>query len=371
MGNSSSKIDNDIRTEDQIDQISDMEDESDPIKIDQNSHLTDIISAKENLDYEYIVFSGGGIKGDSFCGALDVLNKLDVLNHNIIKGFAGASAGSIVATLLAIGYTPAEIKEIMLGLNMTDLIDGTTSYIREGLNFAESYGLVPGTFMHQFLGKLIKDKTGSDDYTIEQLFEEKKIKLVIVTTDMNMGKSRYFYPGNPIDSDSKIPIRQAVRMSVGIPFLFEPVIHLNNYHVDGGVLDNYPIHVFDGEYPGDLNAKNNTVKPNPKVLGLRIVSEPNQTGGSTSSSDQNERTKIDSLIQYGVSFISAFMAENNRRELTPANELRTIRIITPYYPLTTFTISTAAKNELIECGTCATSNFFQSHLEKNNKIAPI
>src|SRR5208282_2448020 len=129
---------------------------------------------------------GGGIKGISYCGALEVLEKLDILNANLIKGFAGSSAGSIIASLLAIGYTPKEITDIMLGLNMADMTDGTVSYVREGLNLAESYGLVPGNFMYDFLGKLIKDKTGSSDYTIEQLFVDKKIKLAIVTTDMNM-----------------------------------------------------------------------------------------------------------------------------------------------------------------------------------------
>jgi len=345
-------------------QISDLENNSDPVKIDTD--YLDIIRAKEHLNYEYIVFSGGGIKGISYCGALDILEKLDILNKNMIKGFAGASAGSIVATLLAIGYSPKEITNIMIGLNMTDMVDGSISYIREGWNLAESYGLIPGKFMYKFLGKLIKDKTGSKNYTIEQLFLDKKIKLVIVTTDMNMARSRYFYPDSPVESDRNIPIRQAIRMSVGIPFLFEPVLHLNNYHVDGGVLDNYPIHVFDGTSPDDMAAKNNTVNPNPKVLGLHIISEMNTaTNMDINVSDQNSRSDINSFMTYSMSFISAFMAENNRRDLTAFNELRTIRIVTPYYPLTTFTISDTDKNILIECGKKATENFFLAHLENN------
>ena len=73
--------------------------------------------AKANKDYEYIVLSGGGIKGISYCGALDVLDKYDILydedGKSKIKGFAGTSAGSIVVALLAVGYNPTELKKVM------------------------------------------------------------------------------------------------------------------------------------------------------------------------------------------------------------------------------------------------------------------
>ncbi len=270
---------------------------------------------------------------------------------NKIKGYAGTSAGSIIAALLAIGYTPGQMTDIMFGLNMLDMADGSTSYFREGVNFVKYYGMVPGKFAHEFLGKIIEEKTGSADYTIEQLYLEKGIKLVIVGTDMNMSKSRYFYPDNPIESDRKISIRQAVRISVGIPFLFEPVLHQNNYHVDGGVLDNYPIHVFDGDFPGDRKAITNMCVPNPKVLGLHIVMEDDV---------KNDRIDIDCVFHYSMSFIHTFMAENNRRSITKTNAHRTIQIVTPNYPVASFVINDENKKLLIDIGQHATEDFFNS-----------
>jgi predicted acylesterase/phospholipase RssA len=329
-----------------------------------NPDLDSVLKAKEKLDYEYIVFSGGGTKGVSYCGALEILSKLNVIGSNI-KGFAGTSAGSMMAGLLAVGYTTAELTDLMLELNFEDFVDGQTSYIREGLNLIETYGLVPGKFLHEFLGKLIEKKTGSADYTIQQLYDDKKIKLVIVCTDMNLSRSRYFYPDSPVEADRNIPIRQAIRMSAGIPFMFEPIIHDSNYHVDGGMLDNYPIHVFDGAYPGDINAKNNITKPNSKVLGFHVSSEETYDPSSIlTGGEKDGRIKINSFLHYGSSFINAFMNENERRAITEANELRTIKIVTPYISLTTFAMTLEQKQSLIELGKTATSKFFLTHLEK-------
>ena len=360
MGNKASGTNNNLSMEQRIIEL---EIENQKLKSDLSQtggNLSDIALAKENLDYEYIVFSGGGIKGISYCGALQALDKLDILNKKMIKGFAGTSAGSISAAMLAIGYTVAELTDIMLKINTNDLVDGQTSYLREGLNFVQTYGLVPGAYVYDLLGKLIADKTGSADYTIEQLYSDKQIKLVIVSTDMNYAKSRYFYPGNPIEVDSKVSIRQAVRMSMGIPFMFEPILHNGSYMVDGGVLDDFPIHVFDGAYPGDLDAKNNLLKPNPKVLGLQLVSVPASKMDLTNLTTDidNHRTDITSLLQYSTAFISAFMAENDRRELTAANSLRTIRIITPYYSMTTFSITESDKSILVDCGRVCAESFF-------------
>ncbi len=76
----------------------------------------------------YLCFEGGGGKGSVYCGALMALEKLGILPittafqdpkgslDNQIKGISGASAGSITAFLVALGYTGAEsFKVIMRG----------------------------------------------------------------------------------------------------------------------------------------------------------------------------------------------------------------------------------------------------------------
>ncbi|MFT8709395.1 MAG: patatin-like phospholipase family protein, partial [Sporolactobacillus sp.] len=66
-----------------------------------------------------IVFSGGGVKGFAFVGAIDQLERAGFQ----FKRAAGTSAGAIVAALLAAGYTSAEMKELMETMDTSQLID--------------------------------------------------------------------------------------------------------------------------------------------------------------------------------------------------------------------------------------------------------
>ena len=293
-------------------------------------------------NYKYLVFSGGGIKGVSYCGALDILNKLHILGPNI-KGYAGTSAGSIIAGLLAVGYSSEELNKIMIDMDMDKIFDDKIGVIRDTINLVKTYGVAPGNYIYDLLGELIKAKTGSADYTISQLYLDHKIKLVVVGTDMNISRARYFSPDALYEADQTIPIRKAIRISMSIPFMFEPVLHQGHLHVDGGVLDNFPLSVFDQN------------EPNPKVLGLRILTEFHE---NKLTNPDTCPEKLDSILDYSLSFIKTFMIENDRKTITDAYNSRTIAIITPDYSITQFSISTEDKNILIEAGVKYAVEFF-------------
>ena len=317
----------------------------------------DIDEVKKNRDYEYLVFSGGGIKGISFAGVLEELHKLDIIysqsNELKLKGIAGTSAGSIISALLAVGYTPTELIDVMTNIDYEKIVDDKLGYLRDTYNFLEDWGVCPGNYAQDLLGELINKKTGNPDYTIEQLYNDKKIKLVIVTTDTNYSKSIYMYPGNPIKEYSNIPIRLAVRLSMGIPFVFEPYRYNDSYFVDGGVLDNYPLHVFDGEYPGDPKARLNLCSPNPKVLGIKLMTNDQQV-----NYEITEKQTFNGLFDYAVSFVHTFLTENDRRIMTPLFWKRSIIIITPNYPITKYDITTEEKTLMINIGKKYTLEFF-------------
>jgi NTE family protein len=76
--------------------------------------------------YRYLIkrifFEGGGIKGLGHVGAFEAL--LEYIDKSQLEEFGGASAGSIMACLLAVGYSAAELEEIMLQANFADFMDG-------------------------------------------------------------------------------------------------------------------------------------------------------------------------------------------------------------------------------------------------------
>lgn len=330
----------------------------------QKKDLNDINKVWDDKDYQYLVFSGGGIKGIAYGGSLLELQKYNILytSDNIfkIKGICGVSAGSIIAALLAVGYTPDELYSIMTKIDFEDIADDKLGYIRDTLNFIEDWGVCPGKYILNLMGKLIEKKTGNSDYSIEDLYNDKGIKLVIVSTDMTYQRSVYMYPGNPIKEFSNIPIKIAVRMSMSIPFAFEPYKYNGSYFVDGGVLDNFPLHVFDGEYPGEPKARLNLCEPNPYVLGLNIM-----TSDELINYDMIPKQVYDSLFEYGMAFINTFLAENDRRVMTPSYWIRTIMLIAPNYPLTKFNLTTKEKEELVCIGKNSVNEFFTRKASHN------
>ena len=245
-------------------------------------------------------------------------------------------------------------------MDFAKFIDDKYGYIRDAYNIIKDYGIAPGDYFSNLLGELIEKKTGNKDYTIDDLYNDKGIKLVIVGTDLSKQKSEYFYPNHKNENMRNIPIRKAVRISMSIPFLFEPIKMNGCLYVDGGVLDNFPLHVFDGDYPGDINARLNLCPPNPEVLGLNIM-----TTEEIGEFLHDEKEDINSFLQYSVSYVNIFLVENERRLMTPSYWHRTINIVTPDIPLTHFHLSEDEKHKLIDLGKKYTTEFFTAEI--NNR----
>lgn len=314
--------------------------------------INNLNNSRINKNYNYLVLSGGGIKTISICGALTQLESLNIFPNKFI-GFAGTSGGAILAGLLAVGYQPAELLDLIKNLDTNKIFYDNLSIFSDTYNFFKYYGLCPGKYLMELLGNLIGKKTGNPDYTINQLYSEKKIKFVTVATNLSNKSSEYFYPNNNKPEYNNMPIRLAIRFSVGIPFIFEPYIYNGDYFVDGGYLDNYLIHVFDGDYPGDLKSRLNLVNPNPEVLGIKIITaEDNLNYGDS------KKYNITNMSTYALSFLETICAENDKRLMVPSFWLRTIFIITPNYSLITANISDQEKNKLVELGRDYTNNFF-------------
>ena len=292
MGNFYSKqVDNNVKDKDKIiqelkNQIEDdnyhiimLKAERDMLRLcspeDSNKTYETIKNHQKNHDYEYLVLSGGAIKGIAYPGCFTKLINLNVTHDKKgklkLKGICGTSAGSIFAGLIAVGYIPAEMEKIILTLPLEQFIDDNQSKITDAIDFVEKWGICPGKNFYEFLGKLIEKNTGNPDYTLEDLKNDTGIELVLVTTNLSYERAEYLYAGHKDKAYSNIPIRTAIRMSMSIPYIYEPYFYNDCYFCDGGASDNYALHVFDGDYPGDPKSLLNLCPPNPKVLGIKLI----------------------------------------------------------------------------------------------------
>ena len=82
--------------------------------------MTEILTATEEHARDVdLVFEGGGLKGIGLAGAYSVLEERGFRPQNT----AGASAGAIVAALVASGYSAAELRETIERCDFSKLKD--------------------------------------------------------------------------------------------------------------------------------------------------------------------------------------------------------------------------------------------------------
>jgi NTE family protein len=207
------------------------------------------------------VFEGGGVKGIGLVGAVAATEALGYEYCNV----AGTSAGAIVAALVAAGYRAQELRDIMQSLDYAKFKDeGLLDRIPvfgKVLSLGLEKGIYEGAHLEQWLRATLalKGKHTFKDLTIEESKDSPKYryKLQVIAADISRG-TMLVLPGASkdygIDPDD-LDIAHAVRMSMSIPFFFEPVtLPLGGsgppcYIVDGGVLSNFPIHLFDDGTP--------------------------------------------------------------------------------------------------------------------------
>ncbi len=195
-----------------------------------------------------VVFQGGGVKGIAFVGAIEALEE----NGYTFNKLAGTSAGAITAALLAAGYTGQELKEIMLNMDYTKILStgvyGGIPLMGNAIELIRSKGFYDGRLIEKWIYKLLKKK-GIVKFKDLETYGERTLKIIaadvtkrnilIIPDDL---KNYGFEP-------SEFEIAKAVRMSTSIPFFFKPVkLKYNNnisYIVDGGIISNFPIWIFD------------------------------------------------------------------------------------------------------------------------------
>ncbi|MEM6718829.1 MAG: patatin-like phospholipase family protein [Bacteroidota bacterium] len=280
---------------------------------------------------ENLVFKGGGVLGIAYAGALQVLE-----NHNIldgIKGVAGTSAGSIVATLVSLKYSAPKIKEIVAATNFKKFEDGFNP-----LHIVTRYGLYDGNYFLNWLKGIIKDKTGNENITFAELTAAGYRDLRVFSTDLNTQNVREF-------SNATTPtviVAEAVRASMSIPFFFEAWQFTNNnpddhLYVDGGTVYNYPITAF---------------KPIKNTLGFFLQSKHPKT------SDLG----YDSIIQYVKTLFETLMnAQNIDFEKDKIENEVTVRIDDLGISAIDFDITKEQETALYNSGFQATEAYLKLH----------
>ena len=303
-----------------------------------------------------IVCEGGGVKGIALLGAIYYLEE----QGYTFERFAGTSAGAIVTSLLAVGYTGKDLKSMLLNLDFKDF------YVKNKLNLLpfigptislfKNKGLFSGNNIEEYLDNLYKakGKTKFKDISINGVSP-----LKIIASDIT-NKRLLILPDDLVKYDIdplEFSIAKAVRMSISIPFYFNPVILKNgknsSFIVDGGLLSNFPIWLFDVE--------NNPRWP---TFGLKLISNNDLKTVSPSKSN---------LITYSCDVIDTILTKDDEAFLNNKDSVRTIKIRTYDVGTVDFNISKDEYIKLINSGYNCAKNFltkwnFKSYISRYRNI---
>ncbi|WP_040211620.1 patatin-like phospholipase family protein [Clostridium polynesiense] len=316
----------------------------------------------ENYKIADAVFEGGGIKAIAFVGALKAMEE----KGYVWRYLAGTSGGAVVASLIAVGYTSSEILSIVKNMDFTKMNDRkfiSIPFISDMYNLIFNKGIYEGVYLKNFIDTLLSTKLKrskkspvtfrdlmdplEDGVLLDNYKYKKKYKLHIIASDITNGKLMILpedikdYGIEPED----FHVSEAVRMSCSIPFFYKPVYlkdtktHTTSIIVDGGLLSNYPVWLFD-------------VKDKPKypTIGFKL------SGSKTVQGDEN----ITNLISYGKKIIKTMLESQNNMHIKEMDYLRTIKIDPKNYHTTDFIIKEKDILNLYESGEYSANSFLEN-----------
>jgi NTE family protein len=193
---------------------------------------------KKNKDLS-LILSGGSALGFAHFGVLKALEEKQITPTEII----GTSMGAIAGALLASKFSYKEIEEIIDEINYLKLLK---------INILSLTSLIDQKKIRDFLSTKIGETT----------FNETKIDLKIITTNINTGHIKIF---NKKDTPN-IKIIDAICASIAIPAVFKPYQINGETYVDGFLCSNLPfeyasskkilaINLITQKYVENLNSK--------------------------------------------------------------------------------------------------------------------
>jgi NTE family protein len=307
------------------------------------------------------VFEGGGVKGIGLSGAY---------RHLTDRGYhaecvAGTSAGAINAALVACGFTGAEVEDVALHRMRFPAFEDKNFLDRFGkagdaAEFFKSRGMHSGDYFLGWMRELLTEKGITKFGQLRDpsaTNPARTYRLQVIASDLS-ARSMLVLPRDApkigFDPD-ELEIAYAVRMSMSIPIFFNPVTpkdHDGRPHVivDGGLLSNYPIWLFD--CPDDA-------PPQFPTFGMLLVA-PNQKAPLVATTAADELADSTSVLGFLKAMEATATQAHDRFYVEQANYARTIPIPTLGVKTTEFDISPERTQALFDSGKSAAAQFLET-----------
>jgi NTE family protein len=314
-----------------------------------------------------LVLEGGGVKGIGLVGAVITLSEAGWTFPRVAGTSAGAICAALVAAIQKAEKPMSELNRLMQTIDYSAFMKGDWAerhlkMLGEAGHLALHMGIYDGDYLVEWLGGALESigvttfgELRIDDDPQTSLPESCRYSLVVHTADITRSKLvrlPWDYPQYGVTVDST-RIVDAVRASMSIPFFFDPVRFDSPAHhegtsnyaagkvtwVDGGLLSNFPVEVFDrsdgqpSRWP-TIGIKLSAGSPTPV--------EAHDPGNAFSEAVACVRTALDNDARYYV---------------PPDKAKRTIFIDSFGFAATDFHLTTTDQQRLFDSGTKAAKTY--------------
>lgn len=339
------------------------------------------------------VFEGGGVLGLAFLGAVRFCSEVGVRWH----GIAGTSAGAITASLLSADLNIDQLEQILAHLDFMSFLSKKTSrlifngdpsddlqhpvMLLTNLALTGELGEYSSDPFKEWMDEVLKwagKQSFGDMWDKSALANDRQLKVVI--SDLTHGEMKVLpddleparpTPARPAEGaptstiqagrvDYRPPltpkqrafgVAEAVRLSMSIPFFFEPGTLEGCRIVDGGILSNFPLWIFDDDTPG--------VPPSWPTFGFRLVDRADALP-----------MRIEGATDLLSSMLKTMMLAGDRRYLSQRHQGRVIDLDLTGLNIsaTQFGLSSEQKDQLYTRGYLSAKDFFTNRWSWKNHL---
>lgn len=298
-----------------------------------------------------LVCQGGGVKGIGLVGAVDVLAAAGYRFPRVAGSSAGAVVAALVAALQQADEPLARLTDIAQSIDYRKFADpnllGRVPLVGGVLSLLTSDGLYQGSYLERFLTDTLAElgvhtfgdlRTGEEPLTYAY-------SLVVTASDLSrrrLVRIPWDLPSYGVDPDD-FPVARAVRASAAIPFLFSPVHVAGASWVDGGLLSDFPVGLFD---------RADSAAPRWPTFGVKLTARPGTSPATH---------PVHGPLAVGVAAIDTLFTSQDAAYVNdPCTVRRTLFVPTEGVSAVDFGITAAQSHTLYNNGVLAAQQFLQT-----------
>ena len=204
------------------------------------------------MTIKHLVISGGGPVLIQILGAIQHLERNEIVHMNEIESIYGTSAGAIIGILICLKFDWDTINDYIIKRPWHDVFPIKVQNIFDAYT---KKGIFDIKTVEKCFKPLLDAKDIPMDINLEDFYKFSKIELHLFSFEINEYKIQDIsYLTHP-----KLSLMTAVQMTCAIPILITPVCFDDKCYIDGGMACNYPLNhcIESGKLPDEILAFKN------------------------------------------------------------------------------------------------------------------